>query len=111
MSSLEDDLKMLRAHFVEGVTERLGTIRDLITKLESADEVAEGKQTALEDLLRHFHNLAGAGMTFGFPKISEIGKRTELECVALRERQTLPDAVQLSRWREAVEDIRLHLQK
>lgn len=109
MSSLEDELHILRQTFVKGVSERVIVIDGLLTTLERAQE-AEEKATALEDLLRQFHNLAGAGLTFGFPKISELGKRGELQCVELKAQQTLPDAAHLAGWRDWLEELKQQLQ-
>lgn len=42
-----------------------------------AVQVNPRDEKALDELCRHFHNLAGSGATYGFPAISELAKAAE----------------------------------
>jgi diguanylate cyclase (GGDEF)-like protein len=62
----------------------------------------------LEELRRGFHGFAGSGGTYGFPKVSELGREAERLCRAAEERAPGPD--DLTAWTRTIEGISNELQ-
>ncbi|MFQ5692898.1 MAG: Hpt domain-containing protein [Nitrospinota bacterium] len=73
-------LERLRERYFQSVREKLEALE---LWLQSAQREAE-RAEALRELLRTFHSLAGSGATYGFPQISQAGRRGEdyvKECI------------------------------
>jgi chemotaxis protein histidine kinase CheA len=85
----------LQGRFMAGLERRT---TDLTTTLDgSADP---------ESLMRMFHSLAGIGGTYGYPRITELGRSCEALCVsAIDERRSISSAAK-ERLRRAVAEIR-----
>jgi HPt (histidine-containing phosphotransfer) domain-containing protein len=85
-------MRPFRREFASKVRLRLDEIADLLDRIET---VGEGDEKAREALHRHFHFLAGAGGSYGFPSVSSLGgegeetlqgePRRELRIARLRE--------------------------
>ena len=51
---------------------------------------------ALAGTLRGFHSFAASGVTYGFPRVSEIGRAGEAACASLVAGRALPEAYRLA---------------
>lgn len=81
---------------------RLEAMSELILALGS--DVRD--RDRLEELMRHFHALAGLGGTYGFPAVSSIASDAEVDCgdVLASAHDPLPEDVE--RWRAWLAEIR-----
>lgn len=103
--SFEDALRDLRQRFVRGSDDRLTRIEQLLDLLE-ADP---GNERALNDLMIQFHGFAGAGSTYGFPRVSALGSEGERLCDALMKEKVRPEARDEERWKLLLESLRREL--
>jgi diguanylate cyclase (GGDEF)-like protein len=86
--SWEEEFSTLVAEFVGSADTRLRGFRDTLDVLDRDPDDAEG----LRDLKRHFHRLAGTGLTFGFAEISALASQGEELCnERLRTQHALSD--------------------
>jgi HPt (histidine-containing phosphotransfer) domain-containing protein len=60
----------LRALFVTRLHDRIGVMRETLTRIEEGQE-------ASSDLQRQFHSLAGIGGTFGYPALTDLAREGE----------------------------------
>lgn len=74
--SWEEEFSTLVAEFVGSADARLRGFRETLDLLAKDPADAEG----LKDLKRHFHRLAGTGLTFGFAEISALASQGEELC-------------------------------
>ncbi len=74
--SWEEEFNTLVTEFVEGADTRLGSLRDALYGLQTAPD----NLNALRELNRHFHRLAGTGLTFGFAELSALAAQGEELC-------------------------------
>ena len=86
MSAQRMTLQMLQERFVSGLERRLVHLVTCVATLNAGPAEADA-HSALDELMRGFHSLAGIGGTYGFHDISEIARTGELLC---REMQTPP---------------------
>ena len=82
MSEPKVTFAMLQERFVTGLERRLLQLNENLTALRDGHDAAEIARTA-DEMMRGFHSLAGIGGTYGFPRITEIARRGELECNSL----------------------------
>jgi diguanylate cyclase (GGDEF)-like protein len=80
MPTWEDELNDITAEFLASLPPRLALMASAI---ESPDTLRDPLQQ--ERLRREFHSLAGAGATFGLPKLSRSARRGEALCEALED--------------------------
>jgi diguanylate cyclase (GGDEF)-like protein len=71
--SWEEEFNTLVAEFVESAETRLAAFRVALDRLSEAPE----STPALQELKRHFHRLAGTGLTFGFAELSALASQGE----------------------------------
>ena len=69
--SLEVALRALRAEYLFEAPERVRELSAALGRLRARDT------SALEDLERYFHRLAGSGGSYGFPEITERSRTAE----------------------------------
>jgi diguanylate cyclase (GGDEF)-like protein len=74
--SWEEEFNTLVADFVESADTRLQTFRGALDRVSNTPSDIDG----LRELKRHFHRLAGTGLTFGFPEISALASQGEELC-------------------------------
>jgi chemotaxis protein histidine kinase CheA len=74
---LEAAMKVLRAEYLADAPERVRELSAALGRLRARD------QTALADLQRHFHRLAGSGGSYGFPEITIRSRAAEYAVAAL----------------------------
>lgn len=75
--SLEAALRALRAEYLFEAPERVRELSAALGRLRARDT------SALEDLARYFHRLAGSGGSYGFPEITERSRTAEHAVVRL----------------------------
>jgi diguanylate cyclase (GGDEF)-like protein len=75
----EEELGELRVEFVRGSSERLARLNRALDLLRSAP----ADRAHIQDVRKEFHGFSGAGGTFGFPDVSELGNEGERACDAL----------------------------
>lgn len=97
--SWEEEFNTLVAEFVESAETRLAAFRTALDRLNAAPE----STPALQELKRHFHRLAGTGLTFGFAELSALASQGE-ELVDERLRAGLTTSVDdLARYRTLID--------
>jgi diguanylate cyclase (GGDEF)-like protein len=74
--SWEEEFNTLVAEFVDSAGTRLGSLRDALLGLQNTPADLD----ALRELKRHFHRLAGTGLTFGFAELSALAAQGEELC-------------------------------
>jgi chemotaxis protein histidine kinase CheA len=74
---LEAAMQGLRAEYLADAPERVRELSAALGRLRAHD------QTALADLQRYFHRLAGSGGSYGFPEISSRSRAAEHAVAAL----------------------------
>ncbi len=103
--SFEDALRDLRERFVRGSDDRLSRIGELLLLLEA--DPADGR--ALRDLMIQFHGFAGAGSTYGFPRVSALGAEGERLSHTLLKEKIPPEARDRGRWKALLKSLREEL--
>lgn len=68
-------MKEMTADYVRDLPEKLQALEDTWQALMGRTETV----TTLETLYRQLHKLAGSAATFGFPKVTEVARRLELQ--------------------------------
>ncbi|MGD0483203.1 MAG: Hpt domain-containing protein [Gemmatimonadales bacterium] len=81
--SLEAAMHTLRAEYLAESPERVRELSAALGRLRVKDA------TALADLQRHFHRLAGSGGSYGFPLVTDRSRAGEL-AVSLLAREGRP---------------------
>ncbi len=103
MNNFPDSLfNDLREQFVCNAADRLSQIAHLLDVLEQNPADVD----ALLSLHRCYHSFAGAGGTFGFPRITSISQLAEQHCTALIESHATVKGVDLSEWRRIHDALR-----
>lgn len=74
--SWEEEFNTLVAEFVDSAGARLRGLRDALFALQANPADLD----ALRELKRHFHRLAGTGLTFGFAELSALAGQGEELC-------------------------------
>lgn len=99
-------LKNLRAIYARTCQDRVRSMANLLAQLEAQP----ADRGSLEVLYRHFHGLAGAGASFGFDQVTELGRRGEAGTRICLERQRPSQAEDRVQWARLIEAIRLATQ-
>ncbi len=102
MNPFDASLENLRNKFVLGAQNRLRRIRNTLRRLE--DNPSD--EAALNESMRHFHALAGAAGTYGFPEVSETAAALEQECHEHINARSIPKIRQVENWRNEVRRLR-----
>lgn len=74
---LEAAMRVLRAEYLYEAPERVRELSAALGRLRAGD------RSALEDIERYFHRLAGSGGSYGFPDITERSRTAEYIVVRL----------------------------
>ena len=77
---LESRIAELTLRFMNGLPARLASIDDAMSRLDA-------DPSAITELARHFHSLAGTAGTYRATEIAELAKQAEAICNALRDRE------------------------
>jgi diguanylate cyclase (GGDEF)-like protein len=97
--SWEEEFNTLVAEFVDSADTRLESLREALFAVQQAPADFD----ALRELKRHFHRLAGTGLTFGFAELSALAAQGEELCTdRLRQLQQASHA-DLSRYATLIE--------
>ena len=102
MDPLELSTEILRKKFVVGTKSRLQRVRETVRRLE-ADV---GDVVALQECMRHFHALAGAAGTYGFPAVSESARDVERRCTILLNQNMAPATREVEQWVRVIRALR-----
>jgi diguanylate cyclase (GGDEF)-like protein len=78
----------LRIEYLRGAGTGLAQLRQSLDRLAADPADLE----ALAGTLRGFHSFAESGTTYGFPRVSEIGRAGEAACASLAAGRALPEA-------------------
>jgi len=84
-------LASLRVEYVQSAAVGLARLRERLNRLAADPENHE----ALTEVLRGFHSYAGSGATYGFPRVTQIGRQGEAACAALVAPRAVPTDSQL----------------
>jgi diguanylate cyclase (GGDEF)-like protein len=103
--SWEAAMRGLRLEFVLDARSRLCEMEKDLGAL--AAEPKDPK--ALEALMRAFHAFSGSGTTYGFQRITELGKVSEQECLVQIREGTTPTTGDLERWRQRALELHAEL--
>ena len=95
----------LRGDFLRSLDRRVVEMASLLEALAEDPESRDG----LEKLHGLFHDLAGTGSMFGFPKVTAIGREGELGANDLIRANVAPNVSHLKRWRTLVDWLRKEL--
>ena len=98
MGSWDDDFRELALEFLGSGTERLPELRSALGAVRRG-----GPGAAIDELRRHFHRLAGSGSTFGFDRISDLGRQGERLCDQVTSGPQ-PETT-LDRWEQIIEEL------
>jgi diguanylate cyclase (GGDEF)-like protein len=63
----------------------------------------------LRQLMRLFHNLAGMGAVYGFPRVTALGRDGEIRCLELLRTSADPTPPDLDAWRQRIDALRADL--
>ena len=107
MGSWDDTLRELQVIYVGESLARLVHGDTLLERLT----FAASDRDALLDLCRLFHAFAGAGATYGFPKVSALGRDGEQACSAVLDGDETPTAEVIGHWRALVVAMRAELSR
>jgi diguanylate cyclase (GGDEF)-like protein len=91
----------LRERFKDVSRQRVEAMAVLLAALDRDPTDA----SALKELAKHFHALAGHGGTYGFPRISTLADEGEGSSAPLARQQSAPAADLVARWQELVSEI------
>jgi diguanylate cyclase (GGDEF)-like protein len=69
-------------------------------------EAAPSDAEALQTLMRAFHSFSGSGATYGFPRITELARVAEQECLVLIREGATPTTGDLEGWGRRVAELR-----
>ena len=94
-------LDELRGRFRDTSRARVLAMAALLDELERNPADAN----ALRQLGKHFHGLAGAGGTYGFPRVSELGDEAEGEILPMVRNAKAATAEQVVHWRDILRSI------
>jgi diguanylate cyclase (GGDEF)-like protein len=91
----------LRVEYVQSAGAVLARLRGQLDRL--AADAADGE--ALAELLRGFHSYAGSGATYGFPRVTQLGRAGEAACAALAASRAVPAASRLAALRGLLDSL------
>src|SRR5262249_48780285 len=97
--SWEEEFNTLVAEFVDSADTRIESLRDALLAVQQTP--AEGE--ALRELKRHFHRLAGTGLTFGFAELSALAAQGEELCTERLRMAQATSHADLSRYATLIE--------
>jgi len=81
-----------RIEYLHGAGAGLARLRERLDRL--AADPADGE--ALAGTLRGFHSFAGSGASYGFPRVSMIGRVGKAACASLAAGRAAPEPYQLA---------------
>ena len=90
---LQDQLKSLRASYVQSLPERIDQIRHTWELVRLSGQAPDPEY--LSRLLHEAHNLAGNGATFGCQEISELARELYNACESLQTHASLGEKVRM----------------
>jgi diguanylate cyclase (GGDEF)-like protein len=99
-SAIED----LRREYLRDAPERIEALRQAIARLRAAP--GDGDQ--LYELRRGFHGFSGSGRTYGFTRVSYLGKDGEQRCVAVPQGGSV-SVEDLAAWSRLIDEIETEL--
>lgn len=99
---LQDKLAALRRSFAAQVPDKIAEIERCCEALHQADQ----DLSALSQLHRLSHSLAGSGGTFGFPQLGAQARQIEQELLRLLQRDQPPSENELAQIGAMVRDLR-----
>ncbi len=73
-NSFEEKIKLLQISFIRELPGRLNEIDEFIVQLDSDPT----DSTAIDNLTRKLHSLAGSGATFGLPEVTNLAREGEI---------------------------------
>jgi hypothetical protein len=82
MGAIEDILARMRGDYLRACLARAASMSRLLARLEAWPSDSD----AVAGLCHHFHGLAGAGASYGFGLLSEVGSRGERSAQTCLER-------------------------
>jgi diguanylate cyclase (GGDEF)-like protein len=97
--SWEEEFNTLVAEFVDSADTRIESLRDALVAVQQAPEDFD----ALRELKRHFHRLAGTGLTFGFAELSALAAQGEELCTERLRVQQAASHADLARYATLIE--------
>ena len=86
---------MLQERFVASLERRVAHLQQCLDTLRVPNHV--DLLTALDEMTRSFHSLAGIGGTYGFHDITEIARQGDLTCKSLDGQVNGKDVTELSK--------------
>jgi diguanylate cyclase (GGDEF)-like protein len=105
LADWEKTLQTLRDQFLQGSVARLERIESDLGRLGSDP----GDSQALADLRLAFHGFSGLGGSYGFPKVTMLGRDGERQCDALGAEAREPGKADVAAWRALLDGLRSEL--
>jgi HPt (histidine-containing phosphotransfer) domain-containing protein len=105
VESWNEVYESIRVRFLEELGPRLDEIDRAIDGVRSRPSEA----ARLHELRKHFHKLAGAAGSYGWPHLSEVSLEAELACAKVLSRGGEVQQGELQHWRDVVGSMRSHL--
>ncbi len=100
MEDWNEALEDLRREYLREVPERVIALRTCVERLRVVPDDAE----LLNELRSGFHLFAGSGATYGFPRVTELGREGEQLCLAAKKRGVaLPESLKI--WETLLADV------
>lgn len=97
----------LRRQFVADAEVRAGLLRTALSRLSEKPE----DEATLREVLRHFHGFAGSGTTFGFPRVTSLGRSAERTSQQVLRERRAPTGEELSRLNALLGEVEVALSK
>ncbi len=94
-------IRQLRLEFGVLARERLREMDVLLSRLRAGRD-----DSALRDLRRNAHGLAGSGGSVGLPEVTRIARQLEGECRQRLESGEAPGGIELTAWAAALDALR-----
>ena len=105
MTDWKITLAALRAQFLEGSKARLDRVEANLRRLRENAQDTE----ALTDLRLAFHGFSGLGGSYGFPRVTLLGRDGEKQCDEILAGTGGPGEAELTTWSRLLEDLRSDL--
>ncbi|MBL6927699.1 MAG: sigma 54-interacting transcriptional regulator [Rhodospirillales bacterium] len=104
-SDFEDRLAALRSSFQNGLGERIADLENAAKGMSASEDDATAR-SALAEVRKIVHRLAGSGTTFGFPEVTQNARELEDKCDERLATDARPDAADLTQLSEFIETLR-----
>jgi HPt (histidine-containing phosphotransfer) domain-containing protein len=105
VESWNEIYETIRVRFLEELGPRL----DEIDRAIDGVRAKPGEAASLRELRKHFHKLAGAAGSYGWPHLSEVSLEAEMACAKILNRGGEVQQGELEHWRDVVGSMRAHL--